>query len=442
MAAPTIEKMEVYPVAGYDSMLLNLSGAHGPYFTRNVVILTDSEGVEGISEVPGSTKITEVLNEVDDLVVGKSIYQWKNVVRSIHDKYANLDKGGRGDLTFDLRTTVHVQTAVEAAMLDILGKHMEVPVASLLGEGQQRDSVRFLCYLFYIGDRTKTDLPYIHDDDNSDAWGRIRREAALTPEAIVEEAKAATERYGFVDYKLKGGVFEGKEELKAIRALKKQYPDARIDLDPNGCWSLKEAVEICRDMPGILTYVEDPCGAEGRFSSREVMAEFHRLTGLPTATNMVATDWREMKASIRLDSVSIPLADPHFWTMEGAVRVAQLCHDMDLTWGVHSNNHFDISLAMVAQTAAAAPGFYNACDTHYIWQDGQALTKNPPKIEDGRVAVPYDVPGLGIEIDRAKLEAAHKLYVDNNLGTRDDSIGMQYLIPGWKFDGKRPCMVR
>ena len=439
---PTIEKVEVYPVAGYDSMLLNLSGAHGPYFTRNIVILTDSDGVEGISEVPGSTKITEVLNEIDDLVVGQPIGQYKNIVKSIHDKYAGLDAGGRGNQTFDLRTTVHVQTAIETALLDILGKHLNVPVASLLGDGQVRDSVRFLGYLFYVGDRNKTDLPYIHDDDDSDAWGRIRRDEAMTPEAIVELAKAAYERYGFKDWKLKGGVLSCPEELEAIRALKKEFPNARIDLDPNGAWSLAEAVENCKDMVGILTYCEDPCGAEGRFSSRETMAEFHRLTGLPTATNMVATDWREMKAAIRLDSVSIPLADPHFWTMQGAVRVAQLCHDMDLTWGVHSNNHFDISLAMVAHCAAAAPGFYNACDTHWIWQDGQFLTKNPPKIEGGEIAVPYDVPGLGIEIDREALMKAHQLYVDNNLGTRDDSIAMQYLIPGWKFDGKRPCLVR
>ena len=439
---PTIEKIEVYPVAGYDSMLLNLSGAHGPYFTRNIVILTDSEGVEGISEVPGSTKITEVLNEIDDLVVGQPIGQYKNIVKSIHDKYASLDAGGRGNQTFDLRTTVHVQTAIETALLDILGKHLNVPVASLLGDGQVRDSVRFLGYLFYVGDRNKTDLPYIHDDDDSDAWGRIRRDEALTPEAIVELAKAAYERYGFKDWKLKGGVFSCPEELEAIRALKKEFPNARIDLDPNGAWSLAEAVENCKDMVGILTYCEDPCGAEGRFSARETMAEFHRLTGLPTATNMVATDWREMKAAIRLDSVSIPLADPHFWTMQGAARVAQLCHDMDLTWGVHSNNHFDISLAMVAHCAAAAPGFYNACDTHWIWQDGQFLTKNPPKIEGGEIAVPYDVPGLGIEIDRDALEKAHQLYVENDLGTRNDAIAMQYLIPGWKFDGKRPCLVR
>jgi hypothetical protein len=53
MKTPLIESMEIYPVAGYDSMALNLSGAHGPFFTRNVVILKDSSGNTGIGEVPG-----------------------------------------------------------------------------------------------------------------------------------------------------------------------------------------------------------------------------------------------------------------------------------------------------------------------------------------------------------------------------------------------------
>lgn len=442
MSVPTIEKMEVYPVAGYDSMLLNLSGAHGPFFTRNIVILTDSEGVEGVGEVPGHRKVTDVLEEVKPLVIGQPISQYKNIVRSIHDKYAGLDAGGRGSQTFDLRTTVHVQTAVEAPLLDILGKHMGVPMAALLGDGQVRESVRFLGYLFYVGDRTKTNLPYIHGDDDSDEWGRVRREPALTPEAIVHQAQAAYERYGFRDFKLKGGVLDARDEMEAIRALKREFPGGRMDLDPNGAWSLAEAVDVCRSMTGILTYCEDPCGAEGRFSAREVMAEFHRQTGLATATNMCDTDWREMKNAIRLDSVSIPLADPHFWTMQGCVRVAQLCHDFDLTWGVHSNNHFDISLAMVAQCGAAVPGIYNACDTHWIWQDGQFLTKNPPKIEGGEVAVARDVPGLGVEVDHDSVLAAHRLYVDNDCGTRDDAAAMQFLIPGWKFDPHRPALVR
>lgn len=439
---PKIVKMEVVPVAGHDSMLLNLSGAHGPFFTRNIVILTDDTGNTGLGEVPGGEKIRQTLEDCRELVVGRTLGEYKNIVKEIHERYAQLDAGGRGNQTFDLRTTVHVMTAVEAPLLDLLGQHMQVPVAALLGEGQVRESVKFLGYLFYVADRNKTDLPYASDNTLDDSWGALRREEAMTLEAIVKLAKAAYERYGFEDFKLKGGVLSGQEEVQTVKALKKEFPNARITLDPNGGWLLDDAIALCKDLHGVLAYVEDPCGAEGRFSGRETMAEFRRKTGLPTATNMVATDWREMKAAIRLDSVTIPLADPHFWTMQGSVRVAQLCHDLDLTWGVHSNNHFDISLAMVAHTAAAAPGEVNAADTHWIWQDGEGLTKNPHQIKNGEITIPRNSHGLGLELDREKLDAAHQLYLKEGLGARNDAIAMQYLIPGWTFDNKKPALVR
>ena len=445
---PTITTMEVIPVAGYDSMLLNLAGAHEPFFTRNIVVMTDSDGLTGVAEVPGGEVITKRLESCIPLVEGRSVSEYKDVVQQCQKMLENqlaaaASAGGAETAHAQIfKKVTNVLTGVETPLLDLLGKHLGVPVAALLGDGQVRDRVRFLAYLFYVGDYRKTDMPYIHDDDDSDAWGRIRREPALDTEAIVRQAEAAQERFGFRDFKLKGGVFEPAKEIEAVKALKQRFPDARITIDPNAAWSLDESVELCRGLEGVLTYVEDPCGAEGRFSSRETMAEFHRLTGLSTATNMCDTDWREMKNAVRLDSVTIPLADPHFWTMTGCVRVAQLCHDFDLTWGVHSNNHFDISLAMVAQAAAAAPGRLNACDTHYMWQDGQFLGTEAPKFEDGCLAVPRDVPGLGVEIDRAKLEAAHKLYVDNNCGTRDDARGMQCYIPGWQYDPNRPAMIR
>lgn len=441
---PTVLKMEIFPVAGKDSMLLNLSGAHAPYFTRNVVVLTDSDGRTGVGEVPGGEKITSTLEAVKPMVEGTLIGDYRNTILKINQYLSNLyNKDIRGNQTFDMRVGVHVLTAIETPLLDLLGKYLEVPVASLLGDGQQRDNVRMLGYLFFIGDRRKTDLPYDHEENCSCTWYRLRNEETLTPDAIVELAKAAYEKYGFQDFKLKGGVLPGKDEIECVKALKKQFPKARITLDPNGGWLLKDAIELCKDMQGILAYCEDPCGAEDGFSGREIMAEFRRATGLPTATNMVATDWRQLAHSLALGSVDIPLADPHFWTMTGSVRVGQLCNDFGLTWGCHSNNHFDISLAMVAHTAAAVPGKLNGIDTHWIWQEGrERLCKESPKIVDGCVTVPRDVPGLGIEIDRDQLEKAHQLYLENCLGGRDDSVGMQYLIPGWKFDAKRPCLVR
>ena len=445
MTAPRIEKIEVYPVAGRDCMELNLSGAHGPYFTRNVVVLTDSTGATGVGEVPGGDKITRTLRDAGPLVVGRSIADRKNVLRRVRTAFADRDAGGRGLQTFDLRTTVHAVTAIEAAMLDLLGKYEDLPVSALLGDGQQRSRVRTLGYLFFVGDPGRTDLEYVREPGSDVEWYRLRHEEALTPDAVVRLAEAAYERYGFQDFKLKGGVLPGAEEMRSVLALKRRFPDARITLDPNGAWSLAEAVELCRDKVGVLAYAEDPCGAEQGYSGREILAEFRRATGLPTATNMVATDWRQMTHSLALGSVSIPLADPHFWTMEGSVRVAQLCHDMGLTWGCHSNNHFDISLAMIAHCGASAPGEYNALDTHWIWQEGlERLTTRSPQIIDGEVAVDPDVPGLGVEVDRDRLEAAHALFLEKigGGGARDDSIGMQYLIPGWAFDPKRPALVR
>ncbi|WP_241822762.1 glucarate dehydratase [Herbaspirillum sp. C7C8] len=439
--APRVTAMRVIPVAGHDSMLLNLSGAHGPYFTRNIVILTDSAGNTGVGEVPGGEGIRQTLEDARALVVGQSIGNVQGILNRARTAFADRDVGGRGLQTFDLRIAIHAVTALEAALLDLLGKFLDVPVAALLGEGQQRDEVEMLGYLFYVGDRNKTDLPYLAAPEADDDWLRLRHEAALTPQAVVRLAEAAYARYGFNDFKLKGGVMRGEDEIAAVTALAERFPKARITLDPNGGWLLKDAIRLCRDQHDVLAYAEDPCGAEDGYSGREVMAEFRRATGLQTATNMVATDWRQMGHAISLQSVDIPLADPHFWTLQGSVRVAQMCHEWGLTWGSHSNNHFDISLAMFTHVAAAAPGKITAIDTHWIWQDGQHLTRDPLKIIGGKVQVPCK-PGLGVELDMAQVEAAHQTYRNMGLGARDDAVAMQYLIPGWKFDPKKPCLVR
>ncbi|MET1033956.1 MAG: enolase C-terminal domain-like protein [Arthrobacter sp.] len=438
---PTIAGVEVVPVAGHDSMLLNLSGAHGPFFTRNVVIVTDSDGRTGLGEVPGGEKIRATIEEAGTLIAGRRVALYRTLLRRIAAEFADRDSGGRGLQTFDLRTTVHAVTGIESALLDLHGQFLGVPVAELLGDGQQRDAVPMLGYLFFVGDPDATDLPYLREPGGTDDWERVRREKAMTPEAVVRLAEAAQARYGFQDFKLKGGVQSGDTEVDAVVALKERFPDARITLDPNGGWLLEEAIRLGRRMRGVVAYAEDPCGAEGKFSGRETMAEFRRATGLQTATNMVATDWREMAHAVRANAVDIPLADPHFWTMGGSVRVAQLCHEFGLTWGSHSNNHFDISLAMFTQVGAAAPGRITALDTHWIWQDGQGLTTQPPLIRDGEVKVPARA-GLGVELDRAKLDAAHRLYLEHGLGARDDAAAMQYLVDGWEFDPKRPCLVR
>lgn len=444
---PVITDMKVIPVAGYDSMLMSLSGAHSPWFTRNLVILTDSAGATGIGEIHGGEYTCQVLESCIPYVVGQPAGLYRKVLDGIHKRMSvSAEDHGEGiqNLNLDkLKFVVRAEWAIECAMLDLLGQYLGVPMCELLAGGKQREQVETLGYLFYVSDKDQTgsELSYIDESESQDAWYRLRRKEMMTAEQIVEQALVLQEKYGFRNFKLKGGVLAGAEEMKAIRALKKQFPQARINIDPNGAWSLREAIELCKNTHGILTYVEDPCGPEAGYSSREIMAEFKNATNMPVATNMIATDWRQFYHAAALKSVDIVLADPHFWGFDGSSRMAQLLNDWGLTWGCHSNNHFDITLTAFAHIAAAAPGTPTALDTHWIWQDGQNLLKDTPQIRDGFLEVPQK-PGLGVTIDLEKVMGANKLYKQIPYKDRNDKVGMQYLINNWQFDCKRPCLVR
>ena len=442
---PVITEMKVIPVAGYDSMLMTLSGAHAPYFTRNLVILKDSAGHTGIGEIHGGDYTCAALESCIPLVEGQQVGMYRKVLDNIHKAAKRADEDdGEGIQSLDiskLKFVVKAEWAIECAMLDLLGQYLGLPVCELLGDGKQRDQVETLGYLFYVSDKNKADLPYIDESGSQDPWFQLRRQEMLTPERIVEQAQVLQEKYGFRNFKLKGGVLAGAEEMEAIKALKKAYPDGRINIDPNGAWSLDEAIKICKPMEGILTYIEDPCGPEAGYSSREIMAEFKNAVNLPVATNMIATDWRQFYHAAALKAVDIVLADPHFWGFGGSVRMAQLLNDWGLTWGSHSNNHFDITLTAFAHVAAAAPGTPTALDTQWIWQDGQNLLLDTPEIKNGYLEVPKK-PGLGVTINMERVMEANALYKKLKNHDRDDAEAMQFLIPGWKFDSKKPALVR
>ncbi len=445
---PVVTEMKVIPVAGYDSMLMSLSGAHAPWFTRNLVILKDNSGHVGIGEIHGGEYTCSVLKDCIPFVLGQPVGLYRKILDNINrGRFKSAEESdGEGIQSLDinkLKYVVKAEWAIECALLDLLGQHLDLPVCQLLGSGKQRDKIETLGYLFYVSDKNKVgaELPYIDEADSSDPWHRLRRTEMLTPERIVEQACVLQEKYGFKNFKLKGGVLAGSEEMKAVKALKKHFPEARINIDPNGAWSLNEAIELCLDTKNDLTYVEDPCGPEAGYSSREIMSEFKNATNMQVATNMIATDWRQFYHATLLKSVDIVLADPHFWGFDGSVRMAQLLNDWGLTWGCHSNNHYDITLTAFAHVAAAVPGTPTALDTHWIWQDGQNLLTDTPLIRDGYLEVP-DKPGLGVTIDMDKVEAANKLYNQIPYKDRNDKAGMQYLIPDWKFDSTKPCLVR
>lgn len=442
---PVVTEMNVIPVAGYDSMEMTLGGAHSPFFTRNIVVLKDTAGHMGIGEIHGGEYTKQCLDSYIPLVVGQEVGKYRSILGTIHRGGKKLaEDDGEGIQNFDLsklKFVVKAEWAVECALLDLLGQYLEVPMCELLAEGKQRDRVEMLGYLFYVSDKNKTDLPYLDESSSHDPWFRYRRQEILTHEQVVEEAQILHEKYGFRNFKLKGGVMEGSYEMDTCRALKKTFPNGRINIDPNGAWSLDEAIRLCKPMETVLTYVEDPTGPEAGFSSREIMSEFKNAVSMRVATNMIATDWRQFYHAAALKAVDIVLADPHFWGMEGSLRMASLLKEWGLTWGSHSNNHFDITLATFAQIGAAAPGKPAPMDTHWIWQDGQNLLKDTPQIRDGFLEVPQK-PGLGVTLDMEKVIAANKLYNTMPNHDIDFSMAMQYLIPNWKFNSKKPCLIR
>src|ERR1700746_1008972 len=184
-SSPKITEMLVVPVAGHDDMLLNLSGAHAPFFTRNIVILRDNAGRTGVGEVPGGEQISRTLEDAKALVIGHPIGTYNDILNQMRKRFADRDSGGRGLQTFDQRVAIHAVTAVEAAALDLLGQFLDVPVAALLGEGLQRSAVKMLGYLFFVGDRTRTDLPYRSEPDARVDWFRLRHDEALTTPSIL-----------------------------------------------------------------------------------------------------------------------------------------------------------------------------------------------------------------------------------------------------------------
>ncbi|MCX8958837.1 enolase C-terminal domain-like protein [Erwinia psidii] len=443
--SPVIKSMRIVPVAGYDSMLLNIGGAHNCHFTRILVILTDSNGQTGVGETPCHASTLQLLEQFRPLTEGSSLLRLNATLSQLYASKARTQQTAHNNNIhipqMNPEKFYNAAAAIEAALLDLQGKFLNLPVADLLASGKQRDRIPVLGYLFYIADRQLTNMNY-RAAPGEEGWFHLRHEKAMNSDAIVRLAEAAVEQYGFRDFKLKGGVHAGEIEVETVEALLARFPDARVTVDPNASWSLDDAIHWGKRLAGKVPYLEDPCGAEQGYSGRETLAEFRRATGIPVATNMIANDWRQLNHALQLNAIDIPLADPHFWTLRNANVVAQLCNEWGLTTGCHSNNHFDISLAMVAHLGAAAPGNrQTAFDTHWIWQDGQQLTRQPPQIRDGYLELPQG-PGLGVELDMARVEQAHALYHSLPDKNRNDALGMQFLIDNWHFDAKRPALLR
>ncbi|MHA4843977.1 enolase C-terminal domain-like protein [Flavitalea antarctica] len=427
---PKIKEFHITPIAVIDPPLLNAAGLHAPYALRTVVELVTEDNISGISEIPGNIAIDKALEKSRAFIIGKDPFQL-NQIRDTLVAHFGIDKTSeRGDAPWDQRTLVHIFSAIEVACLDIIGKIVNRPVVDLLG-GMRRESVPFSAYLFYKYEGAGGELGF-GTDPGATGWDSARQANALNPGEIVAQAKAMCKEFGFKSIKLKGGVFEPRQEVDAVLALRDEFGSSvPIRIDPNALWKVETAIEYGKEMEGVIEYLEDPVRGQ------ENMAIVRKSLKTPLATNMCTTSFEDIPRSIQLGSEDIILSDHHFWGgLHASMTLAGICQTFGRDLSMHSNSHLGISLAAMVHLGAAIPNFKYALDTHYPWQSDEIIIGGRLRFEDGQVAVPAGA-GLGVELDRQALAKLHQNYLDCGLTKRNDEIEMQKVQPGWTFKATR-----
>lgn len=420
--ALAIADVRLTPILVADPPLLNTQGVHQPYTPRLIIEVETAAGITGIGETYGDAKYLESARPLAARLVGRQVSDLNGLFTTVDEVAVDasrvsgrVDVGGlRGVQTAD-KLRLSVVSGFEVACLDALGKALGLPVHALLG-GKVRDAVEYSAYLFYKWAGHPAGVASEKDD-----WG-----AALDPAGVVAQARAFADRYGFASFKLKGGVFPPEEEIAAIRALAEAFPGHPLRLDPNGAWSVETSLKVAAELADVLEYLEDPA------LGTPAMAEVAARTGVPLATNMCVTTFAEIQEAFTTGAVQVVLSDHHYWGgLRNTQQLAAVCRAFGVGISMHSNTHLGISLAAMTHVAATVPDLHHACDSHYPWQSEDVLTERLT-FDGGRVTVP-DAPGLGVELDRDRLEFLHRRWLDDDgtLRDRDDAAAMRVADPEW-----------
>ena len=417
-----IVAVRVTPIAIKDPPLLNAAGVHEPFGLRAIIEVQGANGQVGLGETYGDAPVLGLLMRVQESLVGLSAFDVNGLLARVKSAAGQISASGAtrhvemelapGSLGSNLVNSAF--SAFEVAFLDLQARTIGIPLVELLG-GAVRNKVPYSAYLFYKWDAS-VDAEYA-----SDPYGE-----AINPEQIVQQARQMIDKYGFKSIKLKAGVFDPLQEAEAILALKAAFPNHQLRIDPNSNWSMATSLKVAEQLDGSLEYYEDPT------PTLEGMAELHRITGLPLATNMVITNWAELKRSIELKACQILLSDHHFW---GGLRATQAlsrtCEAFGLGLSMHSNSHLGISLMAMSHLAASVQHLSYACDTHYPWQRDEILVGGKVPIIDGCVQL-TDLPGLGVELDQARLAELHTDFLNCRIRSRNDVLQMQKFRPEWQ----------
>ncbi|MGO4442163.1 glucarate dehydratase family protein [Mycobacterium sp. 2YAF39] len=408
----------ITPVAFVDPPLLNTVGVHQPFALRAIIQLDTNAGLVGLGETYADSTHLIRLETAADAITGLDVFSLNTIRAAIADRLRGDTRAiGTAGMITTASAVDQVFSPFEVACLDIQGHATGRPVSDLLG-GKVRDTVPFSAYLFYKWAG--------HPGQDADAFGE-----ALGPDGLVKQAKRIIDEYGFTAIKLKGGVFAPEEEMAAIEALHRAFPNHPLRLDPNAAWTPETSLKVAAGLQDILEYLEDPTpGLDG-------MAEVAHQAPMPLATNMCVVAFDQLKSAVAKRSVRVVLSDHHYWGgLQRSRLLAGICDTFDLGLSMHSNSHLGISLAAMVHLAGATPNLTYACDTHWPWKTEEIVKPGALNFKGGAVTVPT-TPGLGIEIDDDSLAALHEQYVKCGIRDRDDTGYMTSIDPGYEFVSPR-----
>lgn len=408
MSGTRIEDVRITPIAFADPPLLNNAGCHEPFALRSIIEVEIADGIVGLGESYGTTPVLAGLDAVAPKLVGLDVTDLNGLWRICRDVIA--DNAGE-------RLLPRIVGAIEVACWDAFGKATGRRVCDLLG-GQVREDVPFSAYLFYKFGRH-------HGAAEGDVWGEV-----LTPEQMVDEARAMIDAHGFKAIKLKAGVFEPDEEIAALHALRAAFPEAPLRIDPNGGWHVHTTLKHLPELTGLLEYLEDPT------LGIPAMALVQAATDIPLATNMCVVHTEHLAPGLSADAVRVILSDHHYWGgLQACRELARICAIWGIGLSMHSNSHLGISLAAMAHLAAATPNLTYDCDTHYPWQTDEVIEGGKLTFDQGSLRLP-ESPGLGVTLDRPELARLHENYKTCGITVRDDAGEMRNHWPA--FEATRP----
>ncbi|MEU9606903.1 enolase C-terminal domain-like protein [Streptomyces sp. NPDC048057] len=417
-----VSDVRITPVLVADPPLLNVQGVHQPYTPRLIVEVGTVDGVDGVGETYGDAAYLELAAQLAEALPGHRVTDVNGLHRLAEvvcragsaQEAGSVDAAGLRSVRTSEKLRLSVVSAFEVALLDALGKSLDLPVHALLG-GKVRTTVEYSAYLFYRW------AAHPGGAGEPDDWG-----AALDPAGVVAQARRLARDHGFRSFKLKGGVFPPDEEVAAVRALAEAFPGAPLRLDPNGAWSVETSVRVADELRDVLEYLEDPT------STTAHMAEVAARTSVPLATNMCVTTFADLPEALERGATQVLLSDHHYWGgLHNTRELAGICRVHGLGLSLHSHTHLGVSLAAMTHVAAVVPNLDYACDSHYPWQTEDVITER--HVFDAG-ALPVDGrPGLGVELDRGRLRALHQRWLDDDgaLRDRDDARAMRATDRSW-----------